>query len=120
MPRDTQLTGNQIVSQLAELARTLDATVNDLRDADLAAILARHAADVNESREFMAGEGSVEARKHRARVQNDRAEAQALAAEAVVRYLRNRINAIGTRIDVGRSMAAALRAELAALPGTGT
>jgi hypothetical protein len=34
----------------------------------------------------------------------------------VVRYLRQRINSIAVRIDVGRSLGAALRAELAALP----
>jgi hypothetical protein len=101
---------------LAELSRDLDAAVRSLRDADMEAVQARHAADLAESRAFVAAEGSMDLRKHLARLACAKEEEDALVKEAVVRYLRNRINAISTRIDVGRSAGAALRAELAAMP----
>jgi len=111
------LTPNAVVIKLSDLARQLDSTVEELRTADLAAVMARHDADVSESRMFIESEGSVDLRKHLARERNAHLEADALAKEAVVRYLRHRISALSTRIDVGRSMGAALRAELQALPG---
>jgi predicted NAD/FAD-binding protein len=101
---------------LAELARQLDHTVNLLRDADLEAVQARHAADVAESTAYLTAEGSVEMRKHRARLATDKLEEKALQSEAVVRYLRQKINALGVRVEVGRSMGAALRQELQTLP----
>jgi uncharacterized protein (UPF0261 family) len=104
------------VIQLAELSRDLDHTVRLLKDADLDAVTKRHTADLAESHSFVSVEGSMELRKHLARIATDRQEQEAVVAEAVVRYLRQRINAIGTRIEVGRSMGAALRAELSALP----
>lgn len=111
-----QLTPRSVVLQLSELAKALDHTVTLLKEADLEATLARHAADVAESTAFLSAEGSVEMRKHKARLATDKLEGDALQKEAVVRYLRQRINAVGTRIEVGRSMGAALRQELQTLP----
>ncbi len=111
-----QLTPQSVVLQLAELARQLDHTVQLLRDADLEAVQARHAADMAESTAYLTAEGSVEMRKHKARLATDKLESDALMKEAVVRYLRQKVNAVGVRIDVGRSMSSALKAELAALP----
>lgn len=111
-----QLTPRSVVLQLSELARQLDHTVTLLKEADLEATLARHAADVAESTAFLSAEGSVEMRKHKARLATDKLEGDALQKEAVVRYLRQKINAVSVRIEVGRSMSSALKAELAALP----
>jgi uncharacterized protein (UPF0261 family) len=113
---DALLTPNAVVIQLAELSRDLDHTVRLLKDADLDAVSKRHIADLAESHSFVQAEGSMDLRKHLARIATDRQEQEAVVAEAVVRYLRQRLNAIGVRIDVGRSVGAALRAELAALP----
>jgi uncharacterized protein (UPF0261 family) len=113
---DALLTPNSVVIQLAELSRDLDHTVRLLKDADLDAVTKRHTADLAESHAYVQAEGSQELRKHLARIATDRQEQEAVVAEAVVRYLRQRLNAIGVRIDVGRSVGAALRAELAALP----
>ena len=87
-----------------------------LKAADLDATEKRHAADMAESLAFVRAEGSMDLRKHLARIEAGPLEKEALVAEAVVRYLRQRINAIATRIEVGRSAGAALRAELSALP----
>jgi hypothetical protein len=111
-----QLTPRSVVLNLGELAKSLDHTVNLLRDADLEAVQARHQADIAESTAYLTAEGSVEMRKHRARLATDKLEEKALQSEAVVRYLRQKINAVSVRIEVGRSMSSALKAELHALP----
>ena len=116
MSAPEQLTPQGIVVQLAALARELDATVTSLRAADLDATEKRHAADLAESMAFVKSEGSMDLRKHLARIEAAPLEKEALVAEAVVRYLKNRVQAIQTRISTGQSMGSALRAELAALP----
>ncbi len=110
------LTPNAVVTQLAELGRELDAAVRTLRSAELEAVQKRHTADLAESRAFVDAEGSMELRKHLARLGAAKVEDEALVAEAVVRYLRARIRAIDTRIEIGRSMGASLRSELKLLP----
>ena len=110
------LTPNRVVLQLAELGRQLDMTVEMLKEADGDATEKRHAADVAESRAFVNAEGAMDMRKHLARLAVDRQEDDALVAEALVRHLRARLRATETRIEIGRSMNSALRAELAALP----
>lgn len=116
MATDALLTPQQVVLNLAALGRDLESTVRALKDADLDAVQKRHNADLVESRAYVDAEGAVEMRKHLARLEAAKWEDDALVAEAVVRYLRKRIDSISLRIDVGRSMGAALRAELSALP----
>lgn len=106
------LTAGEVVVQLTELSRQLDLTVTMLKDADLDATVKRHEADLAESHAYVSAEGSVDLRKHLARIACERQESQAVVAEAVVRYLRQRINSISIRIDVGRSYGAVVRAEL--------
>lgn len=103
---------NEVVAQLAQLARDLDANVGALQDAERASVQARHDADLAQSRAFLAAAGSVEQRKHEAFIQCERLLNEAEVAEAVVRHLKRRNDAIKTRIDVGRSMSSALKAEL--------
>lgn len=110
------LTPQAVVRQLSELGRQLDTAVEMLRTAELDAVEKRSAADVAESRAFVSADGSVELRKHKARIAVERLEHDALVAEALVRHLRKQIDAIHTRIEVGRSYGAAVRAELKALP----
>lgn len=117
---DATLTPAQVVRQLSELGRELDTTVRLLKDAEVDAVEKRHAADMAESHAFVGADGSMELRKHTARIAADRHEHDALVAEALVRHLRKRIDAIQTRIEIGRSYNAAVRAELNALPYGGT
>ena len=109
------LTPNEVVLRLSELSRQLDAVVTTLREAEVDAAQKRHAADLAESRAFVASEGAMELRKHLARIAAARAEDEALVAEATLRWLRQRIRAIDTAIEVGRSYGAAVRAELKTL-----
>ena len=116
MAAPEQLTPSAVVLQLAALARELDSTVTALKAADLDATEKRHAADMAESLAFVRAEGSMDLRKHLARIEAGPQEKEALVAEAVVRFLKTRVQVMQTRISVGQSVASALRAELAALP----
>lgn len=109
---------NDVALQLARLARELDETVRALESADRDAVETRAAYDLTFSRAFMRAEGSIDYRKHHAVVETADARLAADVADAVVRHLRRRIDAIKVRIDVGRSMGAAIRAEIA-LGGAG-
>jgi hypothetical protein len=102
----------EVVQQLGELTRRLDVLVRELRDAEFDAARKRHAADMAESRAFLAAEGAMDIRRHAARVAAEREEGEALVAEALVRVLRADIRAVDTRIDVGRTFGATVRAEL--------
>ena len=110
------LTPNQVVLHLSELGRELDMTTKMFGQADLDAVEKRHAADMNESRAFVRADGSIELRKHLARIETDRLEHDALVAEALTRHLKAQLRALETRIEIGRSMNAALRAEFSTLP----
>jgi hypothetical protein len=106
-----QLTPLQVVKQLTELTVQLDRTVAALKAAERDCAEKRHAADMAESRAFLAADGAMDLRRHTARVAADRPEQEALVAEALVRVLRQEIRAIDTRIDVGRTYGATVRAE---------
>ena len=111
-----QLTPNSVVMGLMELGRQLDAAVLTLREAEMAAVRTRHAADLAEAQAYMEVKGPVEERKRAALIASTEFEDEALVAEATLRWLRARIRALDTRIEVGRSMGTSLRAELKMLP----
>src|SRR5579863_4683423 len=113
---ESLLTPNDVVRQLSALGIELSQAVEMLRDAERDAVLKRHEADMVESRAFLSAEGAMELRKHQSRLAADQEEEEALVAEAVVRHLRAHIRAIDTRIEIGRSYGAAVRAELKTLP----
>jgi hypothetical protein len=101
----------EVIKGLRELTSELTATNAALKAAEYDGAQKRHAADMAESRAFLAADGSMELRKHTARVAADRPEGEAKVAEALVRVLRSRIREIETRIDVGRTYGATIRAE---------
>jgi hypothetical protein len=105
----------EVVRHLSELTRQLRALVDQLAAAERDAAEKRHAADMVESRAFLRAEGAMELRKHSSRVAADTAEQDALIAEAVVRITRQRIRALETSIEVGRSYGATVRAEFRTL-----
>lgn len=107
-----QLTPNDVAAQLAGLARELDRTIRQMEAAERDLVEKRGAADLAFSQAFLAAEGSVDARKHQAVVATHQQRMNADVADALVRHLRRRIDVTKTRIDVGRSVGAALRAEI--------
>lgn len=107
-----QLTPNQVAATLAQLARDLDGAVKALERADREFVEKRGAADLAYSRAFLRAEGSMDVRRHIATVETHDKRLEAEVAEAVVRHLRQTIAALKVRIDTGRSVGAAVRAEL--------
>lgn len=108
-------TAGEVVTELANLTRELRDKTSAYRSAEHDAAMKRHAADMAEAHAFLAADGSVEFRKNTAKVAADRHEGDALVAEALVRVLKAEIRSIETRIDVGRTFGATVRAELKTL-----
>ncbi|HEX5347892.1 MAG TPA: hypothetical protein VFW64_12460 [Pseudonocardiaceae bacterium] len=108
-------TAGDVVRNLSALTEELRVKVAAFRAAEKDAAEKRHAADMIESRAFLAADGPMDVRRHTARVAADQAEQDALVAEALVRVLRAEIRAVETRIEVGRTYGATVRAELKTL-----
>lgn len=106
------MTPNDVALQLARLARDLDEAVRVIEMADRDSVEKKAVADLAFSRAFMAATGSVDARKHIATIETHDQRLAAEVADAVVRHLRRRIDALKTRVEVGRSVGAALRTEM--------
>ena len=109
----------EVAKALARLARELDETVGALQVADEDATRKRVAFDLAFSKAFIAAEGSVDRRKHLAVIETHAVRDEAEVADAAVRHLRRRLDALRVRIDVGRSYGAAIRAELALVGSDG-
>lgn len=107
-----QLTPNQIAANLAELARELSRVVSAIEHAERDAAMKRTAFDLAFSQAFLVAEGSMDLRKHQAVVATHRQRVDAEVADTVVRHLRRKIDEIKVRIDTGRSVGAAVRAEI--------
>lgn len=114
------LTPQRVSERLGRLSRELDSLVDMLEAAETDAAHKRSAADLAESRAFVSADGAMDMRKHLARIAAGDAEKDALVAEALVRVLRQKIRAKETSVEVGRSLNAALRAELATLTHGGS
>jgi hypothetical protein len=108
-------TAAEVVHNLVELTRELRDKTSAYRTAEHDAALKRHAANMAETRAFLTAGGAMDLRKHIAKEAADQQEGAALVAEAVVRILKAEIRSIETRIDVGRTYGATVRAELKTL-----
>jgi hypothetical protein len=106
---------NAAALQLGKRLDQLHQVIEQLRAAEAAAIAARQTADVEESKEYLKAQGSIEARKHEARVACERLEFAALTAEAHVRHLVRLMKEAQLRVEAGRTYSADLRAELQTL-----
>jgi len=112
------ITSNDVAAQLAKLSRQLDELVQEIGRAEITAVNAREDYTLALSKAFLRAEGAMDIRKH---VSIESTHAQRLAAElaeATVRGLRRQIESVKLRVDVGRSLGAALRAETS-LAGSG-
>lgn len=105
----------QVIQQLGHLASEMDRLTKALREAEYAAAHASADANVAEARAFLYSTGPVEQRKATAKVEvADKALASELA-DVEVRCLRRELDAVRTRIEVGRTYAATVRTELTSL-----
>lgn len=115
-----ELTPNAVAKQLAQLARQLDDLVDAIDDAEKRAVHAREDYTLSYASAFLSSEGSMDIRKHLATERTHDTRLAAELAEQLVKGIRRQIESVRIRIDVGRSLGAALRAELAMLPGGAT
>ena len=101
-----------IAARLADLSRQLDKATSDADMLDSRAVAARHAFEIAYSRAFLTAEGSMDMRKHKAVLETAEQRLDAELADQVLRACRTRIATIKTQIETGRSLSAALRAEV--------
>ena len=107
-----------VAGRLMELSRDLDKQTGEAERLDDKAIRTRHAYELAFSNAFLRSTGSVDARKHHAIIATETEKLNAEIAEQVLRACRARIATIKVQIDTGRTLSAALRAEVA-LAGAG-
>jgi hypothetical protein len=112
------LTLSEIAERLAELSRDLDQATSEAEKLDARAVRIRHQYEIAYSHAFLSSTGSVDARKHHAVIATDVEKLNAEIAESVLRACRARIGTLKVQIDTGRSLSAALRAEVS-LAGAG-
>lgn len=106
------MNANEIAANLARLARTLEGCARALEDADLKAVHAREDYTLALSKAFLSSQGSMDMRKHQSLVDTHAERLAAELADAMVRGIRKQMDTIKVRIDVGRSVGAAVRTEM--------
>lgn len=115
---DPQLTSAGIARQLARLARQLDELVSEVDDAERTAVNAREDYTRAYARIFLECSGSMDLRKQEALLATSDERLAAELAETHVKGLKRQVDSVRLRIEIGRSLGAALRAE-AGLAGSG-
>lgn len=107
------LTPNQVVQQLLQLGRDLDQFTRDLDEIEREAVNRREDYVLAKEKAFLAAEGDTQyVREAKSKVATHVERVAAELADAKVRGARAHIASIKARIDIGRSAAAALRAEI--------
>lgn len=108
----TELTPNSVVSGLLELSRELAELSKGLDDLEVDAVNCREDYTLALSKAFLSAEGPMDIRKHQSISDTHAERLAAETMEALVRGRKRQIDSLKVRIDVGRSAAAALRAEI--------
>lgn len=106
------MNASQITATLGQLSLDLWKCVEQLEQADLDATTKRGAFDLAYSKAFLAAEGAMDIRKHKAVVETMYLREAADLADAVVRSLVRRMKALERRVEVGRSTSSWHKAEL--------
>ncbi|UVY83834.1 hypothetical protein NLU66_16730 [Brachybacterium sp. NBEC-018] len=105
-----------IVSELSSIGRELNELSYEIARLDRAAVYARGEYRKAYARKFLSTEGSVETRKQVATLDVEDQLLEAEIADQLVRAARERIRVLRDRLEIGRSLNAARRAEFAAEP----
>lgn len=116
---DPPLTSAGIARQLIHLSRQLDELVAEVEKVELESVNTREDYTCAHSQAFVAAEGAMELRKHTAVLETHEQRLAAELAETHVKGLKRRIETVKLRIELGRSLGAAVRAE-AGLAGNGS
>lgn len=110
----------QTFVSLAEISRELAPAVNELRKLDEIRVHAEADFKSKFARVFREASGSVEDRKQQAWLEADGLWRTWSLAESAVKMQQAHIKALHTRVDVGRSIFSAQRAEMAFVNSTGS
>lgn len=105
------MTPNEIAQQLAELSRELSTATADIETIDRAHVTAKCAHEVAYARAFLKSEGSMEVRKQLAVIETEDSKFASEIAGQRLRSAQERLREIRSRLDVGRSLGAAVRSE---------
>jgi predicted deacylase len=111
MPEQGQLTATSVAQHLLALSRQLDEVTTELNAKDIEATELAEEAKLEEAKAFVKAEGSVDFRKATATINTHQVRLDAKVAEATVRGLIRTVRTLQSRIDVGRSHGATVRAE---------
>lgn len=106
------VTPMSVTQNLLNLARELAELASGLDDLEQRAVMAREDLTLAQAKAFLSAEGTVDVRKNTAIVATHAERLSAETAEALVRGRKRQLDTLKVRIDVGRSAAAALRAEI--------
>lgn len=111
----TDISPNSVVTQMLQLGRELEKFTADLDQLERDAVNSREDYVMAKEQAFLKAEGSQYMREAESKVATHVERIAAELADARVRGARAHIASIKARIDIGRSAAAALRAEMALL-----
>lgn len=114
-----QLTASSVAKHLLAPSRQLDEVTVELNEKDVEATELAEGAKLAEAKAFVKAEGSVDFRKNIAIIDTHEVRLEAKVAEATVRGLIRTVKTLQSRIDVGRSHGATVRAETQLAPYMG-
>jgi len=109
----------EVIRNLGSLTAKMDSIVANLREAEHRAAEANAEATVAEAQAFLKAEGAMDVRRFKAKMDARGPLLTAELADVEVRCLKRELQSVMTRIEVGRTYAATVRAELTNLPGVG-
>lgn len=110
-------TPSQVALTLMTVSRELDDLTRELKTLDEDFVEKKIAFESAFARSFLSNEGSVDARKQKAILETAKLKFAMELAESQVRSTKAALATLRDRIEVGRSLGAAVRAELVATSG---
>jgi len=108
---------SQVALTLMSVSRELDDLTKELKTLDEDFVEKKIAFEAAFARAFLTGSGSVDARKQSAVLETSDMKFQMELAESRVRSTKAALATLRDRIEVGRSLGAAVRSELVATSG---
>ena len=103
-----------VVMELAAIGRELDRLSHETAEQDRKHVLALSEHRKAYAEEFTGGAGSIEDRKQAAILKVDHLRVEAELEEQVLRAMKERVKVLRDRLEIGRSISAAVRSQFAA------
>lgn len=107
---------NELVTELSAIGRELNYLSREIDRLDRECVQAWHEHRLAYARTFLTAEGAMESRKQESILATEDERLAAESADQVLRAAKERIRVLRDRMEIGRSLGAARRAEFAAEP----